>query len=170
MSGNSNITGTTLLFEITTQHPTLNFGSREEGYPPVDPVTVAVQNTGNVDVALNQLPAVTGWTLTPGIGWGTLQPSATTTFTIRPNTGLPADEYAPTIHITGSGGANATINPTFTVTDASVFAISADPAAPDLGSLVEWYAAPSNVTVVMIRNEGNRPISLAAFQWNAVPG
>ena len=106
---------------ITASPSALAFGSFAAGYAQRPTQTITITNTGTANVVLDALPSVTGWTLTQGTDWTVeMQTGQTRTFTIRPNDGLTAGTYNPAITITGSGGASAQIQPTFTVTPPQV--------------------------------------------------
>jgi len=94
-----------------------HFGNHSIGYNQRPTQTITISNMGAQNVTLNPLPTVPDWTLEAASNWTTvMQPNQTRTFTIRPNNNLPAGLHNPTVYITGSGGANARVWPTFTVT------------------------------------------------------
>jgi len=161
-----------------------NFGSHAVGYGQRPTQTITVRNVGSASITLNPLPAIVNWTLTPGANWsGAMAPGQSRTFTIRPNNGLAAGTYNPTINITGSGGANAQVHPTFTVTQATTQpstqtqpqpgAISVAPAAPAFGSHPAGYAQRPTQTVT-VRNAGAASVTLnplpAIANWTLTQG
>ena len=104
---------------LSASPATPNFGSHALGYAQQPAQTVSITNTGTQNVTLNTLRSVSNWTLTQGSNWTTeMAPGQTRTFTIRPNSGLAAGTYEPSISITGSGGTSVQIQPTFSVTGA----------------------------------------------------
>ena len=143
------VTATFPVFAITASPTSLNFGSEAVGYTQRQAQTVTITNTGNQNVTLNQLPTVTNWTLTPGANWTTaMAPGQTRSFTVMPNNGLGAGTYNPIINITGSGGALAQIQTTFTV----------------IQVLPPIFLTPGNSVVINVREgtTGRVPITITA--------
>ena len=160
------------LFAITATPEAPDFGTHLLGYTNRPTQTVTIRNTGNQPITLEPLPAVPDWTLVPASNWDTqINPNQTRTFTIRPNHGLPAGTYNPTITVTASGGVYVLVRPTFVV-GAGQFSITATPDAPDFGSHNLGYANRPTQTVT-IRNTGNQPITLEPLptvpNWTLVP-
>jgi len=159
-------------FTISASPNAPSFGSLQAGHTQPAAQTVTISNVGNENITLNALPNVPNWTLAAAANWTTaMGPGATRTFTVRPNAGLAAGNHAPTINITGSGGASATIQPTFTVVAAPVAAvvgITATPSAPDFGSLPVGYAQPPAQTIT-ITNTGNSNIAMGMATLPSVP-
>ena len=104
---------TTYSINVSPNNP--SFGSLQTPYEQPDALTVTITNDGTGSVTLDVLPTVPNYTLGT-LSATTLAAGATATFTVRPNAGLGVGAYNPTITITGSNGASATLAPTFTVT------------------------------------------------------
>jgi len=150
---------TTATTSITASPNTLNFASHQVGYTRQPVQNVTITNTGNTNVTLNTLPTVDFWVLTPSANWTTaMAPGQSRTFSIRPQDGLLVGIYSPTITITGSGGANVQVRPTFTVTSA-INSISVSPATHNFGNQQIGYTRRpvQNFTVT---NTGNTNITL----------
>ena len=163
-SANSNAATLTVnptpTYTITATPSPLNFGSLPQGYTQPAEQTVTVKNTGNSAVTLNALPSVDNYTLT-ALSTTTLAPNATATFTVRPNTGLATGTYNRTISISGSNGASASVNTTFSVV-AATYTITATPTPLNFGSVPVGYAQPAAQTVT-VKNTGNSTVTLNAL-------
>ena len=146
-----------------------NFGSHQEGYIQRPTQTITISNRGSQNVTLNPLPTIENWTLVQEANWTiALEPNQTRTFTIRPNDELAAGTYEPTITVTGSGGANAQVKPSFTVTLQPVIlptsvTIMPKPVAINIGESAQLTATvlPANATDKSITWTSSNP-SVAA--------
>ena len=111
-------------YGISASPATLIFGSKTVGYETAPYAqTVKLTNTGNQAVTVT-LPSSTNYTITAEEGFanGTATLAAdggTATFTVRPNTGLGAKDYAETLDISGSNGASAQVALSFSVVEAT---------------------------------------------------
>jgi hypothetical protein len=149
-----------------------DFGTHTLGYANRPTQTITIRNIGTQPITLNALPNIPNWTLTPSSNWTTaMTANQTRTFTIRPNHGLAAGAYNPTIIITGSNNTSAQIRPTFTV-GAGQWEISATPSNPDFGTHTLGYANRPTQTIT-IRNTGNQSITLNPLpsvpNWTLAP-
>ena len=96
------------------------FASRTEGYTSVNIPYVTIFNTGtrNVTVAL---PASENYIITAQTGFAgdtaDLAPGGTARFSVTPKIGLAAGNYDETLTISGSNGASASIELSFTVVE-----------------------------------------------------
>ena len=152
------VTSSALTYSISAS-PLTPFGPAAVGYSALPSQTVTITNTGTGAVTLSDLPSVTNYVLDAALFNKNLAAGATTTFTIRPATGLGVDTYNPTFNVTGSNGVSATISPTFTVTAALTYSITATPATPSFGTQAVGYAPLSPVTVY-INNTGTGTVTL----------
>ena len=106
---------TSTFYEISASALT-SFGSLEAGYTTLPTAqTVTVTNTGSGSVTLNQ-PSATDYIIGT-LSTTNLAPGESTTFTVQPKAGLSVGNHDATITVTGSIGANATVNASFAVTD-----------------------------------------------------
>ena len=161
-------------YTISASPASLNFGTVQTPYTQPAVQTVTVTNTGTGSVTLNALPTVPNWTLTPGANWTTAMAAGQTrTLTIRPNAGLAAGTYNPTITISGSNGVSATVSASFTVTVPVDYKISASPSPISFGSLQSPYTQPAAQTVT-VTNTGTGSVTLNALptvaNWTLTPG
>ncbi len=90
-----------------------NFGTAVVGYTPPGLETVTITNTGNQPVDIDQ-PTATNYTVGE-LSSDSLVPADTATFTVQPKAGLAAGTYNETITITGTNGASASLQVSFTV-------------------------------------------------------
>ena len=95
-----------------------SFGSLQTPYTQPASQTVTITNTGTGSVTLTQ-PTATNYDIGT-LSTTTLAAGATATFTVRPKAGLSVGNHDETITISGSNGASATVNASFTVTAAQV--------------------------------------------------
>ena len=116
--------GTTVTFKATvavekkvdplTVSPTvLSFGTVEEGYAALGTQTVTIKNNTDRAIQLVQ-PTSYSYDISP-LPQSALAAGSSTTFTIRPRTGLPANTYSGDIYISG-GGEQAKLSVQFVVT------------------------------------------------------
>ena len=91
----------------------VSFGTVEEGYTAIATQTVTVKNNTDRAILLTQ-PTSYSYDISP-IPQSALAAGASTSFTIRPRTGLPANTYTGDIYISG-GGEQAKLNVQFLVT------------------------------------------------------
>ena len=143
-------------YAIAANPAAIDFGSAIEGYGSVAAVTVTVTNTGNMSVMLTQ-PEADSYSI-GALSQTTLNPGDTATFTVSPETGLKAGSYDTTITVKGSDGAETSVDADFMVV-AAVYAISAEPAETDFGSVFTGYGTVAAKTVT-ITNAGNLGVTL----------
>lgn len=148
--------GITLSETGTHTFPSLGSGYGEYEYTDYSvPLTVTVTNTGDVDtgsltVALSGVDA-NSFTLTND-SLSSIAVGNTTTFTVKPNTGLPQGTYTAAVTVSGSNGIGAAFDISFTVAasqnEANVkYAIATIKAAP----LETWsvsQAACESLTII----------------------
>ena len=111
-------------YGISASPATLIFGSKTVGYETAPYAqTVKLTNTGNQAVTVT-LPSSTNYAITAGEGFTNVTATlaadnGTATFTVQPNTGLGAKDYAETLDISGSNGASAQVALSFSVVEAT---------------------------------------------------
>ena len=101
------------LAPLTVEPGTLDFGIVNEGYTALNPKTVTVKNNTDYAIRLEQ-PASYSYEVSL-LTQTSLAAGASTTFTVRPRTGLPANAYNGVVEIWGSGE-SAKVNVQFAVT------------------------------------------------------
>ncbi len=101
------------LAPLTVEPGTLDFGIVNEGYTALSPKTVTVKNNTDYAIRLEQ-PASYSYEVSL-LTQTSLAAGASTTFTVRPRTGLPANAYNGVVEIWGSGE-SAKVNVQFAVT------------------------------------------------------
>jgi len=163
-----------LVDSLTLSPVSHDFGEHQVGYAQRPALTVTITNNTSQNKTMDSLLTVANYVLTPGANWGTaFAPSQTRTFTIRPDNGLGAATYNPTITITGSNGASMQFRPTFRVTPMPTWSISATPDEQIFGTLAVGYTQPAARTIT-IRNTGNQATTLDALpsipNWTLTPG
>ncbi|WP_346674735.1 S-layer homology domain-containing protein [Enorma phocaeensis] len=110
-------------YGISVSPDTLDFGSEPVGYEALTAQNVTITNTGNQAVTVT-LPTSEKYTITAGEGFanGTATLAAndgTATFTVQPNTGLAAGDYAETLTVSGSNDTSAQVALSFSVVEAA---------------------------------------------------
>ena len=88
------------LASLSVEPAALNFGTLEEGYAAPAPQTVTLKNNTEYAIQLNQ-PSSYSYEI-GALSHTALAAGASTTFTIRPRTGLPASTYSGTVEITSN--------------------------------------------------------------------
>lgn len=101
------------LAPLTVEPGTLDFGIAEEGYTALDQKTVTVKNNTEYAIRLEQ-PVSYNYEISL-LTQASLPAGGSTTFSIRPRTGLPANAYSGVVELYGSGE-SAKLNVQFTVT------------------------------------------------------
>lgn len=86
---------------LTVEPAALSFGSVEEGYAAVSPQTVTLKNNTDRAIWVDQ-PSSYSYEISV-LTQSALPAGGSTTFTIRPRTGLPANTYTGEVIVTGSG-------------------------------------------------------------------
>lgn len=101
------------LAPLTVEPATVDFGVAEEGYTALSMKTVTVKNNTEYAIRLEQ---PTSYNYEVSLLTQTSLPAGgSTTFSIRPRTGLPANAYSGVVELWGSGE-SAKLNVQFTVT------------------------------------------------------
>lgn len=101
------------LAPLTVEPGTLDFGIVEEGYAALEQKTVTVKNNTEYAIRLDQ-PTSYSYEISL-LSQTSLPAGGSTTFTVRPRTGLPANAYSGVVELYGSGE-SAKVNVQFTVT------------------------------------------------------
>lgn len=101
------------LAPLTVEPGTLDFGTAEEGYTALAQKTVTVKNNTEYAIRLEQ-PVSYNYEISL-LTQTSLPAGGSTTFSIRPRTGLPANYYSGVVELWGSGE-SAKLNVQFTVT------------------------------------------------------
>lgn len=153
---------------IEVNRESLNFGTVNVGYevgkdaddPDPRRRSVVVTNTGNQDVTLTPLtlPPSTAYELSE-LSKLKLGPGEFADFIIWPKTGLPTSTYNEQLTINGTGGASATVDLKFTVTDKPTYSIKAIPTELVFDSVTEGDTPPAEQTVT-VENTGNQNVTL----------
>ncbi|MDR2586086.1 MAG: choice-of-anchor D domain-containing protein, partial [Prevotellaceae bacterium] len=151
------VTAVPLTYSVSALPLSLDFGSVTVGYTQPDSQTVTVTNTGTGNVTLTQ-PTASNFTI-GAISSTVLAPTATATFTVRPNANLAAGSYDTTIKISGSENANVSIDVTFTVATPLTYTIGVSPTTLSFGSVTVGYTQPVAQTVT-ITNTGTGNVTL----------
>lgn len=160
--------GETSIITIEATPVSLDFGSMEQGYEAApDAQTVTVKNTGTEAIRLVQ-PSADNYKI------GTISAEVlnsgddndTATFTVQPETGLPAGDYSGTIQITEKDGSIlGEISVAFKVTEPEpepdpVYAVEVSPDSLAFGTLEEGYQNSPDAQTVTVKNNGNTKITL----------
>lgn len=142
----------------------LDFGYEQEGYDQPEGKTVTLTNVGSQAITVS-LPTVAGYVLEGGDGFtsgtATIEPDATASFTVRPETGLEGGSHPATLTITGSTGsetASWTVDLNFSV-EPKVYAASVSPETVMFEGLRVGYEQPDAQTVT-VTNTGNQTLTL----------
>lgn len=101
------------LAPLTVEPGTLDFGIVNEGYTALTPKTVTVKNNTEYAIRLEQ-PTSYSYEISL-LTQASLPAGGSTTFTVRPRTGLPANAYNGVVELWGSGE-SAQVNVQFAVT------------------------------------------------------
>ena len=135
----------------------LVFDSVTVGDAPPAEQTVTVENTGNQSVTLTTLTAIAYTVGEPAPQ--TIEPRKTASFTVQPKADLVVDTYNETLTINGTGGARATVDLKFTVTDKPTYSIKAIPTELVFDSVTVGDTPPAEQTVT-VENMGNQNVTL----------
>ena len=145
-------------YGISSNPTSLAFGSVIENYATAPgSQTVYITNEGNSPVTLTP-PTSTKYTISPSSA-DSLSAGATSSFTIRPVTGLGIGAHNETLTFSTDHSTSVDITVTFTVQSAS-YAVSANPTSLAFGSAVESYTTAPASQSVSITNSGNSPVTL----------
>ena len=145
-------------YGISSNPTSLAFGSVIENYTNAPgSQTVYITNDGNSSVILTP-PTSTKYTISPSSA-DSLSAGATSSFTIRPVTGLGIGAHNETLTFSTDHSTSVDITVTFTVQSAS-YAVSANPTSLAFGSAVESYTTAPASQSVSITNSGNSPVTL----------
>ena len=152
--------------EVTME--SLDFGTVNVGYevgndaddPDPRKRSVVVTNTGGQDVTLTPLtlPPSTAYELAE-LSKLELRPGEIADFIIWPKTDLSTGTYNEQLTISGTGGARATVDLKFTVTDKPTYSIKAIPTELVFDSVTVGDAPPAEQTVT-VENMGNQSVTL----------
>ena len=152
--------------EVTME--SLDFGTVNVGYevgndaddPDPRKRSVVVTNTGGQDVTLTPLtlPPSTAYELAE-LSKLELRPGEIADFIIWPKTDLSTGTYNEQLTISGTGGARATVDLKFTVTDKPTYSIKAIPTELFFDSVTVGDAPPAEQTVT-VENMGNQSVTL----------
>ena len=135
----------------------LFFDSVTVGDAPPAEQTVTVENTGNQSVTLTTPTAIAYTVGEPAPQ--TIEPGKTASFTVQPKADLMVDTYNETLTINGTGGARATVDLKFTVTDKPTYSIKAIPTELVFDSVTVGDTPPAEQTVT-VENMGNQSVTL----------
>ena len=152
--------------EVTKE--SLDFGTVNVGYevgkdaddPDPRRRSVVVTNTGSQDVTLTPLtlPPSTAYELAE-LSKLELRPGEIADFIIWPKTDLSPGTYNEQLTISGTGGARATVDLKFTVTDKPTYSIKAIPTELVFDSVTVGDTPPAEQTVT-VENMGNQNVTL----------
>lgn len=99
------VTVTAKTYTVSVTPSSIDFGSECPDYTQPDAKTVTITNTGNQTVEVT-LPAATGYTITGGEGFtngtASIELEGTATFTVQPNSNLPAGTHDETLTVYGT--------------------------------------------------------------------
>ena len=99
------VTVTAKTYTVSVTPSSIDFGSECPDYTQPDAQSVTITNTGNQTVEVT-LPAATGYTITGSEGFAngiaSIEPEGAATFTVRPNSNLPAGTYDETLTVYGT--------------------------------------------------------------------
>jgi len=141
---------------ISVSPDTVSFGTLVDGYTPPGAKTVTITNIGTDAVTLKE-PVDNNDFIVGALSRTTIQPGATATFTVRPKPGRPVGLRLYPITIQ-TDEALAKPNPitraVFTVIDAPVHRIAADPTDVSFGALVAGYTPPTAKTIEITALDG----------------
>jgi len=93
----------------------VNFGTIQQGSPNPGAISITITNTGDVELTLNTLPNVTGFTF-GNLPNPVLQPGQSRTIAVNVNANLPVGTHNATATITTVEGASVDVELRFTVT------------------------------------------------------
>jgi len=171
VSGNNGITANfNVSFTVSTAGISLSptshtFPPATLGYGTLNPLSVTVNNlltqpTGQLTISTSSSNFIlSGTSITaPGIASG-----SNTTFTVRPDNGLPVGIHTATITVSGGNGISASLNVSFTVNPAPTYGISLNQSGT--------YNFPSTtaltVTVENVGNQATGALTVALSGTNA---
>lgn len=142
----------------------LDFGYAQEGYGQPEGKPVTLTNVGSQAITVS-LPTVAGYVLEGGDGFtggtATIEPDATASFTVRPETGLEGGSHPATLTITGSTGSETASWPvalSFSV-EPKTYEASVSPETVTFEGLRVGYEQPDAQTVT-VTNTGNQTLTL----------
>ena len=145
-------------YGISSNPTSLAFGSVIENYTTAPgSQTVYITNDGNSSVILTP-PTSTKYTISPSSA-DSLSAGATSSFTIRPVTGLGIGAHNETLTFTTDHSTSVDVTVTFTVQAAS-YGISSNPTSLAFGSVIENYTTAPGSQTVYITNDGNSSVIL----------
>lgn len=110
------------VYSIKADITEIDFGSVTEGYEALEAKIITIQNTGNQSVTLNQ-PAAVSYEVGK-LSQTDMAPGSSSSFTVRPFTGLKAGKYKEKIVMNGSGNTSITVELAFTVTEKMVYPVT----------------------------------------------
>jgi uncharacterized membrane protein len=138
---------------------TINFPSANVGYSQPEASTVTITNTGNqatgaLNIALSGTNA-SSFTLSRNTV-PTMTAGSTATFTVRPNTGLPAGTYTATVTVSGGNGISSTLTLNFAVSAAPTFGVTLSPTGTVTFPSADVGYSERDASTVTITNTGNQ--------------
>lgn len=99
------VTVTAKTYTVSVSPSSIDFGSECPDYTQPDAQSVTITNTGNQTVEVT-LPAATDYTITGSEGFtngtASIEPNKTATFTVQPNSNLPAGTHDETLTVYGT--------------------------------------------------------------------
>ena len=99
------VTVTAKTYTVSVTPSSIDFGSECPDYTQPAAQSVTITNTGNQTVEVT-LPAATGYTITGSEGFtngtASIEPKGTATFTVQPNSNLPAGTHDETLTVYGT--------------------------------------------------------------------
>ena len=142
-----------------------DFGQMTEGYaeaPAAQTISLANQEgtaAANLSIALDEAGQAA---FTASISKDTLEAGATdpAVVSVQPLTGLAAGKYSGQLSILQGDSTLFTYTVAFSVAQQDVYALAADPAALDFGTLEAGYQAAPAALTVTVKNNGNTTIDL----------
>ena len=150
---------------LTLDPSSLDFGQADEGYPKIVNKAVSLKNTGNTEIAIEQLSSENfvigdlGCDNYQKVGDKYYLPAnAECKFIVRPKDGLTAGTYNETISIKNQDDVLAKLELRFTV-KAGITSLTLDPSSLDFGQADEGYPKIVN-KAVSLKNTGNTEIAI----------
>jgi len=155
-SFNVSFTVFTPTYTITADPTSLDYGEQPQGFVPTAK-TVVIHNTGNSSIVISK-PTSTSFDITTESLNGSIAAGGQMTFSITPNSGLPAGTYDTTLTFTTDHSTSADVAVTLSVVTPT-YTVEADPETLDFGSVIEVYTQPAAQTVTL-ENTGNSNITI----------